>query len=125
MPEPHPDVRKETDLPFTFPFAFSEFKNNPRRALSRVKFVTARSPGKTSAVDVVQAALQGTAANHAKRMRGRFIHQSKGRGRRRHRINRSWLDMANTANAERRLLRWVRDSWGFAIRFRPNAVFIP
>jgi hypothetical protein len=114
-----------SSLSFTLPFTFKDFKNNPPRTLGRVKFVYPRSPGKTSAMDVLIFALRQTADVHVRRMRGRYIHQIKGRSRRQHEIRKGRLDMATTASAERRLINWTENRYGFTIRFDPPPVFTP
>jgi hypothetical protein len=116
----HPDFRKETDLPFTLPFSFQDFKNNPARVLKRVKFVTPRSPGKTTKNTMI-AVLYTTAFSHAQRMRGRFVHQRKGRSCRRHAIRKNWIDRQSLAKSERSLETLL----GSRLRFCPLTVFTP
>lgn len=63
------------------PFNFVEFKNHPVNALAKLEFATPPSPGKTNALVILLAFLYTAEYSHKQRMRGKYIHEIKGRKR--------------------------------------------
>ncbi len=70
-----------------------KLRNNPKSLLTdeTVQFMAARG-GKSTVLNWMLAGILDTVIDHPKRMRGRFVHGHKGRGRRPHRQRVSHLD---------------------------------